>query len=179
VSLARIFENEEAARIFLEKLRWPKGAVCPYCGAVEATRLSARLHQCRPCRKQFTLTAGTIFSSSHVPLHKWLLAVKLMSSRRNGVTAVELQDELGLGTYQTAWKMSHRIRWAMSVPPLSRLLDKAAHPSPRNPLRIQAPFKTTVKALFELKPAARTKPKGDRVTDAKARSKRVPPPKKR
>jgi transposase-like protein len=169
---ARICEDEAAARVFLEQLRWPRGPRCPACGAIGSTRLSATLHQCHGCRKQFTLTAGTIISSSHIPLHKWLRALNLACTQREGVTAAGLRRDLELGSYPTAWMMSHRIRWAMTRPPLAGLLGRSGLTPARRPLRIALPFKTVVQALFEVRPEARTKPKGDRMLGSKAAGER-------
>ncbi len=168
MSHPRICEDEGAARNFVEKLRWPDGPVCPHCQRIQSTRLSPALHQCNACRKQFTLTTGTILSSSHIPLHKWLRAMNLLCRPGKGVTAVELRQDLELGSYQSAWMMSHRIRWAATRPPLAGLLDKRP-PGTRRPLRIGLPFQTAVKALFEVQPEPRTKPKGDRMLGSKSR----------
>ena len=120
--LGRLTEGQ--ARDFLEALRWPNGPICPHCGVVsEATRLPqngkvrAGLHQCNDCRGQFTVTVGTIFEDSHIPLHKWVLAFGLMCSSKKGISALQLQRNLGLGSYKSAWFMAHRIRYAMQVGP--------------------------------------------------------------
>src|ERR1051325_114056 len=82
-----IFHDEAAARAHLESQRWPNGPACPHCGFVDnATRLSGEAHrpgllECRACRKQFSVTVGTVFERSHVPLHKWVLAVHLTTAR--------------------------------------------------------------------------------------------------
>ena len=175
---AGICDDEAAARVFLEELRWPNGPRCPACGAIGSTRLSATLHQCNGCRKQFTLTAGTIISSSHIPLHKWLRALSLACTQREGVTAAGLRRDLELGSYPTAWMMAHRIRWAMTRPPLAGLLGPSGRPAPRRPLRIALPFETVIQSLFKVQPEARTRPKGDRMLGSKAAGlrKRKPSP---
>jgi len=71
------------------------------------------LYQCRGCRKQFTVTVGTIFEGSKIPLDKWLLAVHLMCAAKKGISALQLQRELKLGSYRSAWFLCRRIRWAM------------------------------------------------------------------
>src|SRR5229473_6685315 len=121
--------TEEQARTFLEALRWPQGPVCPHCGAVkEATRLPengnvrAGLYQCNDCRGQFTVTVDTIFEDSHIPLAKWVLAFGLMCSSKKGISALQLQRNLGLGSYKSAWHMAHRIRHAMDTGPFPRKL---------------------------------------------------------
>ena len=114
-----IFADADKAREHLEKTRWPHGAECPHCGAVgEATKLQSKaarpgVWQCNACREQFSVTVGTVFEKSKVPLNKWLLATYLMSSSKKGVSAHQLHRTLGV-TYKTAWFMAHRIREAMT-----------------------------------------------------------------
>ena len=114
---------------------WPEGPVCTGCGIIgESTKLDREEgsdthgrkgpYQCRACRKQFTVTVGTIFEDSHIPLHKWLLAIHLMCSSKKGISALQLQRELELGSYRSAWFMCHRIRWAMTQSPMSEALRK-------------------------------------------------------
>ena len=110
--------SESEAREHLEKLRWPNGPVCPHCGGIKSTRLegtSSRpgLIQCNDCRKQFTVTLGTVLEDSHISLAKWIKGFHLMCSSKKGISALQLQRNLGLGSYKTAWHMAHRIRWAM------------------------------------------------------------------
>ncbi len=113
---APIFNNEEAARKHFEASRWPNGPVCPRCGtignSVELKGKSTRtgVWNCRDCDKPFTATIGTIFERSHIPMHKWLLAIRLMSFSKKGVSAHQLFRMLGFGSYRTAWFMAHRIR---------------------------------------------------------------------
>jgi transposase-like protein len=133
--LQKQYQDEEAAREHLEKLLWPDGPVCPHCGVIgESAKLRRMadtkthgrngLYQCRGCREQFTVTVGTIFEDSHIPLHKWLLAFHLMCSSKKGVSALQLQRNLELGSYRTAWFMAHRIRWAMTQSPVAQALLK-------------------------------------------------------
>lgn len=132
VDLARHFSTDEAARAYLEKQRWPDGVICPHCGLVgEAYQLTAKegskkpvrkgVWKCAGCRSQFTVTVGTIFEDSHIPLHKWLLAIHLMCASKKGMSAHQLHRMLGV-TYKSAWFMCHRIRYAMSEEPLSSKL---------------------------------------------------------
>lgn len=115
---AKHFHNEAAAYTFLEAHIWPQGPVCPHCKGVEriskmqgeATRIG--LYKCYECRKQFTVKVGTVFESSHVPLHIWLQAVALLSSSKKGISANQLHRTLGV-TLKTAWFMAHRVREAM------------------------------------------------------------------
>lgn len=115
---AKRFQNADEARKYLEKINWPDGPVCPHCGSVDnANRIkgkSARpgLWHCAECRKQFTVTVGTLFERSKVPLHKWLLAVHLICASKKGMSAHQLHRMLGV-TYKTAWFMAHRIRESM------------------------------------------------------------------
>lgn len=113
------FTNEAAARKHLESLRWPTGRpICPHCGCDGRTvRLEGEshregLHFCGDCRSQFTVTVGTVFERSKVPLHKWLYATHLMCASKKGISSKQLERMLGV-TYKTAWFMSHRIREAM------------------------------------------------------------------
>nr|NUR37554.1 IS1595 family transposase [Sphingomonas sp.] len=112
------YHNEDAAFAYVERIVWPNGAVCPHCGEKErvsrmggsATRKG--LHKCYACRKQFTVRQGTIFESSHVPLHIWLQAIFFVAGSKKGVSSNQLHRTLGV-TLKTAWFMSHRIREAM------------------------------------------------------------------
>ena len=121
--------TEEQAREYLESLLWPTGAICPHCSATgdDVYKMSGEscrdgLYRCRACEKQFTVTIGTIFEDSHIPLRKWVRAFHLMCSSKKGISALQLQRNLGLGSYRTAWHMSHRIRLAMQCEPLANLL---------------------------------------------------------
>jgi len=111
-----IYNDEEAARRHFEAIRWPNGPVCPHCGVVgNATELKGKstrpgVYKCRDCAKPFTATVGTLFERSHIPLHKWLLAVHLLTSSKKGMSAHQLWRMLGFGSYRTAWFMAHRIR---------------------------------------------------------------------
>lgn len=115
---AKRFTDANAARKHLEAIRWPDGPICPHCGCIDnASRIkgkSARpgLWFCGDCRKQFTVTVGTLFERSKIPLNKWLLAVHLMSASKKGMSAHQMHRMLGV-TYKTAWFMAHRIREAM------------------------------------------------------------------
>jgi transposase-like protein len=111
------FTNADEARKHLERIQWPNGPVCPHCKSANATRLEGKKHrpglvQCNDCREQFTVTVGTVFERSKVPLNKWLLATHLMCASKKGVSAHQLHRMLGV-TYKTAWFMAHRIREAM------------------------------------------------------------------
>ncbi|SMH42606.1 IS1595 family transposase [Mesorhizobium australicum] len=115
-----IFQDADAARVHLEAQRWPHGPNCPHCGNARADRITAMkgkahrpgLYNCMECREQFTVTVGTVFERSKIPLNKWLLATFLMASSKKGMSAHQLHRMLGV-TYKTAWFMAHRIREAM------------------------------------------------------------------
>jgi transposase-like protein len=120
------FNNDDAAREHLESIRWPDGAVCPHCGGTERnSKLNGEAHReglyfCGDCRTQFTVTVGTVFERSKVPLHKWVLATHLICSSKKGMSSHQLHRTLGV-TYKTAWFMSHRIREAMNIKPTGKL----------------------------------------------------------
>lgn len=114
----KIFHNENAARKYLEKQRWPNGVVCPFCEnkdhvkALKGKSMGPGWYHCSDCRKKFTVRVGTLYERSHVPLHKWLMATRLLCSAKKGMSSHQLHRTLGV-TYKTAWFMSHRIREAM------------------------------------------------------------------
>lgn len=111
------FRNEDAARKHLESIQWPDGPVCPHCGVLErSSRIKGGrkgLLFCNACRKQFSVTVGTVFERSHVPLHTWLYATHLLCSSKKGLSSHQLMRMIGV-SYKTAWFMSHRIREAMA-----------------------------------------------------------------
>jgi transposase-like protein len=119
-----MFHDEDKAREALEAVRWPDGAICPHCGnsdqdklaKVEGKKHSHRpgLYYCNECAGQFTVTVGTVFERSKVPLTKWWMAAHMMNSGKNGVSAHEIHRSIGV-TYKTAWFMMHRLREAMIV----------------------------------------------------------------
>lgn len=108
------FPDEAACLRYLERLRWPEGFVCPHCGtAAEPYRASRNRLVCSGCRAQCSVTAGTIFAKTRTPLRSWLAAVWYVTNQKHGVSALGLKRVLGLGSYQTAWTMLHRLRRAM------------------------------------------------------------------
>jgi transposase-like protein len=117
--------NEEQARDYLESIRWPKGPVCPHCTSQNVGKLQGKstrpgVYKCKDkeCRKQFTVTVGTIFERSHVPLRHWVIAFHMMCASKKGVSAHQIHRNVGC-TYKTAWFMCHRIRHAMIQGPMS------------------------------------------------------------
>ena len=116
------FTDEVACRRYLEGIRWRNGFVCPRCGeAGKAFQSSRDRWICRHCRHQSSVTAGTVFDKTRTPLRSWLAAVWYITNQKQGVTALGLQRVLGLGSYQTAWAMLHRLRRAMIRPGRERL----------------------------------------------------------
>jgi transposase-like protein len=118
-----IFQSEDKARKALEAVRWPNGPICPHCGNSDPEKIAKiagkkrshrpGLHYCVDCKGQFTVTVGTVFERSKIPLTKWWMAAHLFNSGKNGVSAHEIHRQLGV-TYKTAWFMMHRLREAMA-----------------------------------------------------------------
>ncbi|MGQ0742420.1 MAG: IS1595 family transposase [Alphaproteobacteria bacterium] len=116
------FRDEKAAYAKLEAVLWPQGPECQHCGTVDdAHKIEANpkakvrhgLYRCNSCGKQFTVTVGTVFESSHIPLHKWMQAAYLLNSSKKGISAKQIERTLQV-TYKTAWFMMHRLREAMA-----------------------------------------------------------------
>lgn len=115
-----IYTDENKAREHLEAIHWPHGPVCPHCGNQDKDRVtklkgkSTRpgVYKCKECRKPFSVTVGTVFERSKIPLNKWVLATHLMAASKKGISAHQLHRMLGI-TYKSAWFMAHRIREAM------------------------------------------------------------------
>jgi transposase-like protein len=110
-----IFHDETAAREWLEARIWANGRICPHCGVIDQSTLmqgqSHRpgLYQCNDCREPFTVTVGTLYERSHIPLHKWLAATHLMMASKKGMSAMQVHRMLGV-SYKSAWFLCHRIR---------------------------------------------------------------------
>ncbi len=110
-----IFHDEEAARKWLETRVWPNGPVCPHCGVIgQATLMKGKttrpgLYQCNACREPFTVTVGTLYERSKVPLHTWLAVTHLMMASKKGMSALQISRMIGL-SYKTTWFLCHRIR---------------------------------------------------------------------
>lgn len=130
IDVARDFSNEQACLDYLEKLRWPSEIACLECGSVKVATLklkdkrtkTRRIYQCleQVCRHQFTVTTGTIFHDTHLPLRKWFLAIALICDAKKGVSANQLKRHLKV-QYRTAWYLAHRIRKAMQESEPSQL----------------------------------------------------------
>ena len=111
VELQTRFPNEEACWEFLRQMRWPDGFVCPRCGERGSVTIQTRrLEQCRSCRYQASITAGTIFHRTRKPLRLWFLAIFFVGRHKAGISALQLQKDLGLGSYKTAWAWLHKVR---------------------------------------------------------------------
>lgn len=129
-SICEQFSTPEKARVFLEGILWANCPVCPHCKAMDACRLVSNpnsthkvrdgLLKCRACRKKFTVMVGTIFSDSHIPLNKWLMAIFLLCSSKRAISAHQLHRSLGI-TYKSAWFMAHRLRYAMQSEPFAKM----------------------------------------------------------
>ena len=108
------FASEAACRAYLAACRWPDGFVCPQCGNRSARELAGLGRwQCARCRRQVSLTAGTVLHKTKLPLTVWFWAAYLMTTDKRGISALLLQRQLGLGCYETAWMMLHKFRRAM------------------------------------------------------------------
>ena len=122
--------SEQRAIALIERRAWPDGPVCPHCGStariyrLSGGRTRPGLHKCGDCRRQFTVRIGTFFEGSHLPLHKWLLAIFMMCSSPDGVSARQIQKSLKV-SYKTAWLVCRRIRQAKTREPLASLLKSA------------------------------------------------------
>jgi transposase-like protein len=128
IDVGRLTEDE--ARTILENLRWPKGIACPHCGGMRVVRIKAKSEKvrdgvirCNDCRSQFTVTVGTVMHRSHITLRQWVQAFYSMCSHKKGVSALQLQRNLGLHSYKSAWHLAHRIRAAMNEWPLADKLN--------------------------------------------------------
>lgn len=120
------FQDPEKARQYLEAQVWPNGPVCPHCGVegdhylLKGKSTRPGLYKCADCREPFTVTVGTVFERSKIPLNKWLLAVYLLCSSKKGMSSHQLHRTLGV-TYKTAWFMTHRIREAFETKGFDKL----------------------------------------------------------
>jgi len=126
VKLVDRFHSEEKCRAYLESLRWPDGVVCPHCSSKSISQIVERnQYDCNSCRYQFSVTSGTIFHDSHLPLWKWFLTTYMMIESRKGISANQIKRTIEV-SYKTAWYLCHRIREAMTVDnpvPLSKIVE--------------------------------------------------------
>ena len=135
ITLAQKYSDEDKARELLESILWPNGPVCPHCKnhkekaiyrlqpkPESKSKVRKGVCKCGACRKQFTVTVGTIFEDSHLPISKWLMAIFIICSSKKSVSANQLSRMLNI-TYKAAWFMAHRLRYAVGpTMPLAKLL---------------------------------------------------------
>lgn len=122
------FPDEAACAAYLMAARWPGGFVCPVCGGVRSWALETKAwtHECAECGRQTSVTAGTVMHGSKLPLTVWFWAAYLMATHSNGISALQIQAQLGLGSYKTAWLLCAKLRRAMVAPgraPLAGLVE--------------------------------------------------------
>ena len=134
IDVATELATDEQCLAFLEKQRWPDGIVrCPTCGNDQISRITrktasknkrAQVYQCLEptCKGQFSATNGSIFHDSHLPLHKWFMAIALVIDAKKGLSAKQLQTHLGIGSYKTAWYMCHRVRAGLANEEFRKLM---------------------------------------------------------
>jgi len=108
------FPDEESCWAYLREVRWPRGFVCPRCGSEGSHFIrTRRLEQCRRCRHQASVTAGTVFHKTRAPLRVWFLGVFFLARHKKGISALQFQRDTGVGSYQTAWTLLHKLRSAL------------------------------------------------------------------
>ena len=124
IQMMKFFATEEKARNYFENLRWPDGPYCPHCGNADSARIykvtvniekkiRPGLYKCAECKEGFTVTINTVMEDSHIPLNKWLIAFYMMCASKTQISALQLQRQLEIGSYRSAWFMCHRIRFAL------------------------------------------------------------------
>jgi transposase-like protein len=126
-----VFHDEAKAVPHLEALRWPDGAFCPHCGSTKVHRMAGKTQKgmflCNNCRDKFTARVGSVMERSHIPVHKWLLAMHLLAASKEKISSRQLQRTLGV-SYKSAWFLSKRIRAAMRADSCP-VPDHHRHPS--------------------------------------------------
>ena len=165
MTLAQEYSDEDKARGLLESLLWPDGAICPHCKnhkekaiyklqIKSGSKIRKGVHKCGACRKQFTVTVGTIFEDSHLPISKWLMAIFILCSSKKSISANQLSRMLNI-TYKAAWFVNHRLRFAMTPEmPLAKMLKGVVevdetYVGGKGERRTQARRHTPVMALIE------------------------------
>ena len=131
------FPDEAACARHLAAMRWPDGFVCPACGHGRGWELKHRRAswECAACGKETSVSAGTVMHRSHLPLKTWFMAIHIVTSHSNGISALQLQAQLGLGSYKSAWLLLHKLRRAMVAPDRSLLEDLVEIDEATLPLR--------------------------------------------
>ncbi len=128
LAFQHMFPDDDACAAWLIEMRWPDGFVCPRCGHEKGWALCRKAHTfaCTGCRRQTSVTAGTILHASKLPLTVWFWAADLMATHSNGISALQLRKQLAIGSYRSAWLLAHKLRASMVEPernPLSGLVD--------------------------------------------------------
>lgn len=170
------FCDEAACRDYLAKLRWPDGFVCPRCQGRDAWMTARLLYHCRRCQCQTSVTAGTLFADTNLPLRLWFEAMWHVTNQKYGASALGLQRILGLGSYHTAWNWLHKLRRAMVRPGRDRLAgvveaDEIYIGGPRSGKRGRgAAGKSLVEVLVQETPEGIGRIRLARVPDASAAS---------
>src|SRR2546430_9738592 len=122
IEFNEVFATDAACAAYLESLRWPAGFVCPKCGGKDAWRVKVRpLMHCASCGRQTSITAGTPLHGTRKPLRAWFQAMFLVSTQKTGTSAANLQRQVGLKSYETAWTWLHKIRACMRLQGRQRL----------------------------------------------------------
>ena len=116
-----MFPTEEACYEYLQLLRWPEGFLCPHCSHADAWKIRRGMYRCKGCKRDVSLTAGTIFERTRTPLRLWFNAIWYIVNQKNGVSALGLKKVLGLKSYETTWTWLHKLRTAMVRPGRDRL----------------------------------------------------------
>jgi len=171
ISLAQEYSDDEKARELLEKLMWPKGAICPHCKCDDVYKIGSKpdskeptrkgVYCCAACRKQFTVTVGTVFESSHIPIGKIVMAIFIICSSKKAVSAHQLHRMLKI-TYKAAWFLAHRIRYAFgdsdNAPKLNGVVEvDETFIGGKGDIKHKLSQKTPVVALIEQGGRMRTK----------------------
>jgi transposase-like protein len=115
------FQDESACRVYPESIRWPDGPRCPRCPQAKVWTMKAPFYRCAVCGHDFTVTAGTLFADTHLPLRLWFQAMWHVVNQKSGASALGVQRVLGFGSYRTAWNWLHKLRRAMVRPGRDRL----------------------------------------------------------
>ena len=116
------FMSEEACREYIYQMRWPNGFICPRCGYQKCWQMQSGLYRCGRCKYHLSVTVGTIFQNTRIPLRLWFRAIWHVVSQKQGISALGLQRVLGLNRYETTWTMLHKLRIAMVRPGRDRLV---------------------------------------------------------
>ena len=174
ITLAQEYADEDKARALLESLLWPNGPICPHCKndgkqkaiytlkPKEGSSTRKGLHKCGACRKQFTVTVGTIIEDSHISLSKWLMTFFILCSSKKSISSHQIHRMLGI-TYKTAWFLTHRIRYATGPTfPLGKLLEGTVEVDEtfvggKGDMRTKRQRQTSVVALVERDGAVHTR----------------------